>query len=74
MNTLKPSFTATRQSAEERRANVRQICKQRGIDILPMPGGSYRLTGKGVEILTTDLQYVTAPELQVRAGEIIKRQ
>lgn len=74
MNALKLSFTTAREAAENRREHVRQICKAKGIDILPMPGGSYRLSGKGVEIVTRDLQYVATHELQARSGEIIRRQ
>lgn len=45
------------------RARIRAICEARGIDIYRTEGGTLRLYGPGVDLITVDLVHVNLAEL-----------
>lgn len=53
-----------RPTARQRREAIRAACERRGVAIIPLEGGSYRLIGPGVDLRTTDLAFVEPREVK----------
>lgn len=51
------------------REEIRRVCVERGIAILPLSGTGFRLVGRGVDILTADLANVRPRELSTAAND-----
>lgn len=69
----KPTFSPDAPSAKQRRAQLVECAKRRGIRVTKNAYGAFRIHGAGVDILTVDLAYVGISELAAKPGALVRR-